>query len=58
MKEQAKVMARDLIETDISRMPDRKFKATIIRILTGLEERMEDFREAFTAYIKKFKKIS
>ena len=38
-KEQDKVMARDLIETDISNMPDGEFKTIIIRILAELEKR-------------------
>ena len=42
MKEQDEAMARDLGKTDISNMPDGEFKATIIRILTGLEKRIED----------------
>ena len=42
MKQQNKATARDLNETGISNMPDREFKATVIRILTGLEKRMED----------------
>ena len=39
MKEQDKAMTRDLRKPDISNMPDGEFKATIIRILTGLEKR-------------------
>ena len=39
MKEQNKVTARDLSETDISDVFDRKFKAMIIRMLTGLEKK-------------------
>ena len=38
MKEQEKAIARDLSETDMSDMPDREFKAMIIRILTRLEK--------------------
>ena len=45
MKEQDKAMARDLSKTDTSNVPDGKFKATIIRILTGLGKRMEDISE-------------
>ena len=40
-KEQEKIMARDLNETDISNMPDLGYKARIIRILIGLKN-MED----------------
>ena len=37
-KEQEKVMARDLIKTYISNMPEPEFKTTIIRILCGFEK--------------------
>ena len=47
MKEQDKAMAS---ETDISNMSDGKFKATIIRILSGLEKRMEDIRHPYHRY--------
>lgn len=43
MKEQDKAMARDLSETDRSNMPDGEFEATM-KILTGLEKRVEDIR--------------
>ena len=46
-------MARDPGETNVSNMPDGQFKATIIRILTGLEKRMEDFREDLTTEKKR-----
>ena len=36
-------------------MPDGEFKATIIRILAGLEKSREDFREALSAEIKELK---
>lgn len=45
-------MARDLNKIDISSMPDGEFNATVIVILTGLEKRMEDFREILTTEIK------
>ena len=45
------------METDISNMTDGEFRATIIRILAGLEKRREDFREALTARKKKLKTI-
>ena len=48
MKQQDKVTASDLSETDISNMPDREFKATIIRIVTGIQERMEGIRKPLT----------
>ena len=48
-------MVRDLIKTDISNMPDPEFKATIIRILTGLEKRTENLSGTLTTEIKKLK---
>ena len=48
MREQDKTTAREPSETDISNMPDGEFKVMIIRILTGLEKRVEDMRETFT----------
>ena len=36
-------------------MPDGEFKATIIRILTELEKRIEDISEAFATEIKQLK---
>lgn len=35
-KEKKEVMAWDLINTDISKIPEPEFKTTIIRIPTGL----------------------
>ena len=55
MKQQGKVMARDLIKTDIINMPEGKFKAKILRILARLGKRMEDFKETLIAEIKKLK---
>ena len=37
---------------DISNMPDREFKTTIMRILTGLEKRVEDMSEALNTEIR------
>jgi len=54
-KEQEKVIARDLIKTNISNMSDEDFKATIIRILAGLEKSMEDIRETLPTEIKDLK---
>lgn len=38
MKEQDKIIARDLSKTEISNVPDREFKVIIIKILPGLEK--------------------
>ena len=48
-------MARNLTEKDVSNVPNVEFKATIIRILIGLEKSMEDSRETFTTEIIKLK---
>jgi len=37
-KEKDKATGKDLSQTDISNMPDGEFKATIVRILAGLEK--------------------
>ena len=50
MKEQDKGIDRDITETDISHMPDRESKAIIMRILSGLEERVEDMGENFNRH--------
>jgi len=52
MKEQDKATTKDLNETDISNIPDSIFKAMIIRILTGLEKRVEDMSENFNTEIR------
>ena len=51
-KEQEKVMARGLNETDISNMLVPEFKVTIIRILAGLEKSMKDIRKTLNIEIK------
>jgi len=53
MKEQDKVMAGDLSETDVSNMPDGEFKAMIIRILSRLEKRMVDISETLNREIRR-----
>ena len=52
MKDEDKVIARDLSETDISYMGDEELKSTIRRLPTGLEKRIEDTREMFIAETK------
>ena len=48
-------MARNLIKTDISNMPDLEFKAIIIRILSRLDKSIEDTKGSLTAEIKELK---
>ena len=52
MKELDRATARDLSKTDVSNMPEREFKATITRIHTGLEKRMEDMNETLNIEIR------
>ena len=40
-KEQEEMTARDLINTDISKMSELEFRTTIIRILAGVEKSIE-----------------
>ena len=53
MKGQDNTTTRDLSETDLSYMPDKEFKVMIIKILTGLEKRVEDISEIPNKEIKK-----
>ena len=46
--------ARDLINTDISKMSELEFK-TIIRILAELVKGIEDSRDSLTAEMKELK---
>ena len=54
-KKQEKVMARDLIETDVNNMPYPEFKAAIIGMLAGVKKNIEDIRDTLTTEIKKLK---
>ena len=48
-------MTRDLVKTGINNIPDTEFKATIVRILPGLEKGIEDIRKTLTAETKELK---
>ena len=52
MKEQDKATARDLSDTDISNMPFGEFKAMLIKMLNGLEKRVEDMSEILNTEIR------
>ena len=54
-KEQEEMMARDLVNTDISKMSELEFKTMIIRILDGLSKSIEDTGETLSAEIKELK---
>ena len=49
------MMARDLINRDISKMSELEFKTAIIRIPAGLEKSIEDTREFHTSQMKELK---
>ena len=54
MKEQDKIMARELNKMDgRSNMPYRVFKVMAIKILTGIEKRVENFSETLTMIWKR-----
>ena len=46
-KEQDKITAKELNETEINSMPDREYKIIVIKILTGFEKGVEDLSETF-----------
>ena len=52
MSEQDKSTARDVSKADISNMPDGEFKAMIIKILTGLEKKVENISETINTEIR------
>lgn len=57
MKEQNKAMASNLSGTNISSMSNREFKAMTIRLLTGLEKRVQNISETLTTDIRKTAEI-
>jgi len=44
MKEQHKISGKGLHETGISNLPDKEFKVTVIKMLTGPERRVGELR--------------
>ena len=56
MKEQEKIIARHLNKMKISNISDREFKVIIIRILTGLEKRVENLSKILNNDIENMKK--
>ena len=54
-KEQEEMTARDLLNTDISKMSEPEFRIMIIRILAGVEKSIEDTRESLSTEIKELK---
>ena len=56
MKEEDKITAKVQNKTEISNMPDKKFKVIVIKTLTGLEERLDKFSEILNKEIENIKK--
>ena len=52
MKEQDKITVRELNETEISNLSDRKFKVMVIKMVTGLEKRVDDLSETLNKEIE------
>ena len=52
MHEQDKATPRDLSETDTSNMPDKEFRVMIIKVLIGLEKRLEDLSETLNTEMR------
>ena len=48
-------MSRDLIKTNVNKIPELEFKTTVLRILAGLEKSIENTREFLSAEIKELK---
>ena len=53
VKEQDKITARDLNGMEVSNIRDKEFKLVVIKILPGLEKRVEDLSETLNKEIKK-----
>jgi len=49
-------MVRDLTERDTSKLPDLEFKTTVIKILTGLEKRVDNLGETLNREVENIKK--
>ena len=55
MKEQDKITTKELNETEINNMPDREFKVMVIKVLTGLEKRVDGLRVTFNKKMENIK---
>ena len=51
-----KITAREVSETEMSNVPDREFEVMVIKILTGLEKRVEGLSETLNKGTEKTKK--
>ena len=57
MKEQDKASEIKLNEMEISNMPEKTFKVMIIKMLTGLEKRMEELSKSFNKKMENIKEL-
>ena len=57
-KKKNKITGRELNETDISNTPEREFKVMVIKILPGLEKRVEDLSKTLNKDIENIKTIT
>lgn len=56
MKEQDRNLEETVSEVEISNLPDKEFKVTIIKMLTELRGRMEKHSRKFHIELEKYKK--
>ena len=54
MKKQDKTSEKELNEVEISNLPDKEFKVTIIKMFTELRRRMDEHSENFNR-VRKYK---
>ena len=55
MKEQDKTSEKELNEIEISNLPDKEFKVMVIKMLTELRRRMDEYIENFNKEISNIK---
>ena len=56
VREQDKTSEKELNETEMNNLPNREFKQRVIRMLTDLGRRMDEFTENFNKELENIKK--
>ena len=56
MKEQDKFSEKELNKTEISNVPDKENKLTVMKMLMGLENRIDENHENFNEELENIKK--
>ena len=46
------MIVRELLKTDINNISEEEFRITVIRLIAGLEKRLQDRRKSIAAEIK------